>query len=204
MSPRPLDTAPAAWSQYEAVLDRMDGPAAASRRGRAERGRARAPPRRDSLTPPGVERQGIRGPTCGGGSRGGPAPPEVSLTAFLRRVVEVLDRAGVSYTGPSISGRVDHEAGSQCGMAGGPSPGSVTDSHRRSVHRCDGVIRDRRGDPPPGPGRSVPTLAGDPAPVLRPTVPGFVRWERLIESTHGNPTRSSGLSRRFNSEGTQS
>lgn len=27
MSSRPLDTAPAAWSQYEAVLDRMDGPA---------------------------------------------------------------------------------------------------------------------------------------------------------------------------------
>lgn len=27
MSSRPLDTAPASWSQYEAVLDRMDGPA---------------------------------------------------------------------------------------------------------------------------------------------------------------------------------
>jgi len=27
MSSRPLDTAPAVWSQYEAVLDRMDGPA---------------------------------------------------------------------------------------------------------------------------------------------------------------------------------
>ena len=27
MSSRPLDTAPAAWSHYEAVLDRMDGPA---------------------------------------------------------------------------------------------------------------------------------------------------------------------------------
>ena len=27
MSTRPLDTAPASWSQYEAVLDRMDGPA---------------------------------------------------------------------------------------------------------------------------------------------------------------------------------
>lgn len=27
MTSRPLDTAPAAWSQYEAVLDRMDGPA---------------------------------------------------------------------------------------------------------------------------------------------------------------------------------
>lgn len=25
MSSRPLDTAPAAWSQYETVLDRMDG-----------------------------------------------------------------------------------------------------------------------------------------------------------------------------------
>ena len=27
MTSRPLDTAPAAWSEYEAVLDRMDGPA---------------------------------------------------------------------------------------------------------------------------------------------------------------------------------
>lgn len=27
MSSRPLDTAPAAWSQYGAVLDQMDGPA---------------------------------------------------------------------------------------------------------------------------------------------------------------------------------
>jgi len=27
MSSRPLDTAPASWSQYEAVLDAMDGPA---------------------------------------------------------------------------------------------------------------------------------------------------------------------------------
>ena len=27
MSSRPLDTAPAVWSQYEAVLARMDGPA---------------------------------------------------------------------------------------------------------------------------------------------------------------------------------
>lgn len=27
MSSRPFDTAPASWSQYEAVLDRMDGPA---------------------------------------------------------------------------------------------------------------------------------------------------------------------------------
>lgn len=27
MSTLPLDTTPAAWSQYEAVLDRMDGPA---------------------------------------------------------------------------------------------------------------------------------------------------------------------------------
>lgn len=27
MSSRPLDTAPAAWSQYETVLDQMDGPA---------------------------------------------------------------------------------------------------------------------------------------------------------------------------------
>ena len=27
MSSRPLDTAPAAWSQYEAVLDQMDGAA---------------------------------------------------------------------------------------------------------------------------------------------------------------------------------
>jgi len=27
MSSRPLDTAPAVWSEYEAVLDRMDGPA---------------------------------------------------------------------------------------------------------------------------------------------------------------------------------
>ena len=27
MNSRPLDTAPAVWSQYEAVLDRMDGPA---------------------------------------------------------------------------------------------------------------------------------------------------------------------------------
>lgn len=26
MTSRPLDTAPAAWSQYEAALDRMDGP----------------------------------------------------------------------------------------------------------------------------------------------------------------------------------
>lgn len=27
MSSRPLDTAPASWSQYEAILDRMDGSA---------------------------------------------------------------------------------------------------------------------------------------------------------------------------------
>jgi hypothetical protein len=27
MSSRPLDTSPAAWSRYEAALDRMDGPA---------------------------------------------------------------------------------------------------------------------------------------------------------------------------------
>ena len=27
MSSRPLDTAPATWTQYEAVLNRMDGPA---------------------------------------------------------------------------------------------------------------------------------------------------------------------------------
>lgn len=27
MSSRPADTAPASWSRYEAVLDRMDGPA---------------------------------------------------------------------------------------------------------------------------------------------------------------------------------
>lgn len=27
MNSRPLDTSPAAWSRYEAVLDRMDGPA---------------------------------------------------------------------------------------------------------------------------------------------------------------------------------
>jgi len=27
MSARPRDTAPATWSRYEAVLDRMDGPA---------------------------------------------------------------------------------------------------------------------------------------------------------------------------------
>ena len=27
MSSRPLDTAPGAWSRYETVLDRMDGPA---------------------------------------------------------------------------------------------------------------------------------------------------------------------------------
>ena len=27
MSSRPLDTTPAAWSRYEAVLDRMDAPA---------------------------------------------------------------------------------------------------------------------------------------------------------------------------------
>lgn len=27
MSPRPLDTTPAAWSTYRAVLDRMSGPA---------------------------------------------------------------------------------------------------------------------------------------------------------------------------------
>ena len=27
MSSRPLDTAPAAWSEYESVLERMDGPA---------------------------------------------------------------------------------------------------------------------------------------------------------------------------------
>jgi len=27
MSSRPLDTAPAVWSEYEAVLDRMDDPA---------------------------------------------------------------------------------------------------------------------------------------------------------------------------------
>ena len=27
MTSRPLDTTPASWSQYEAVLDRMDGPA---------------------------------------------------------------------------------------------------------------------------------------------------------------------------------
>lgn len=27
MTSRPLDTAPASWSQYEAVLERMDGPA---------------------------------------------------------------------------------------------------------------------------------------------------------------------------------
>lgn len=26
MSSRPLDTTPASWSQYEAVLDQMDGP----------------------------------------------------------------------------------------------------------------------------------------------------------------------------------
>lgn len=26
MSSRPLDTTPASWAQYEAVLDRMDGP----------------------------------------------------------------------------------------------------------------------------------------------------------------------------------
>lgn len=27
MSARPLDTAPGTWAQYEAVLDRLDGPA---------------------------------------------------------------------------------------------------------------------------------------------------------------------------------